>query len=64
MALKIDSDGLNIFPAVEAVDAQDAGREVEVILLTKVEGQSTPVVVKLSYKQAADLSKLLSLFGK
>ncbi|MGO9698807.1 MAG: hypothetical protein ACLPX7_06040 [Xanthobacteraceae bacterium] len=64
MALKINNDGLNIFPAVEAVDAQDVGREVEVVLLTKVEGQLAPVVVKLSYKQAADLSKLLSLFGK
>jgi len=63
MAVKIDSDGPNIFPAVEAVDAQDAGREVDVTLLTKVAGQSTPVVVKLSYKQAADLSKQLSVFG-
>jgi hypothetical protein len=64
MALKIDSDGLNIFPAVEALDARDAGREVEVVLVTKVEGQLAPVVVKLSYTQAADLSKLLSIFGK
>jgi hypothetical protein len=64
MSLKIDGDGPNIFPAVEAVDAKDAGREVEVVLLTTVEGQRTPAVVRLSYKQAADLSKLLSLFGK
>ncbi len=64
MVLKIDSVGLNIFPAVEAVDARDAGREVEVVLLTRVEGQSAPVVVKLSYKQAADLSQQLSVFGK
>jgi hypothetical protein len=48
----------------EAVDASDAGREVEVTLLTKVEGRLTPVVVKLSYKQASDLSKLLAIFGK
>jgi hypothetical protein len=64
MAIKIDSDGPNIFPAIEAVDAQDAGREVDVTLLTKVAGQSAPVVVKLSYKQAADLSEQLSVFGK
>ncbi len=34
MAVIIDGVGLNIFPAVEAVDAQDAGREVELVLLT------------------------------
>lgn len=64
MVLKIDNVGLNIFPAVEAVDARDAGREVEVVLLTRVEGQSAPVVLNLTYKQAADLSKQLSVFGK
>lgn len=56
--------GLNIFPVVESVDAKDVGREVEVIFLTKIEGQLKPVVVKLSYRQAADLSKLLAIFGK
>jgi hypothetical protein len=64
MTLKIDAAGPNVFPPVEAVDAGDACREVEVTLLTKVEGQLTPVVVKLSYKQASDLSKLLAIFGK
>jgi hypothetical protein len=63
MALRIDDQGQNVFPAVEAVDASDAGREVEVTLLTKVEDKLTPVVVKLSYKQASDLSKLLAIFG-
>jgi hypothetical protein len=63
MTLRIDGEGPNVFPAVEAVDASDAGREVEVTLLTKVAGQLTPVVVKLSYKQAGDLSKLLAIFG-
>jgi hypothetical protein len=64
MALRIDDQGQNIFPAVEAVDASDAGREVAVTLLTKVAGELTPVVVKLSYKQASDLSKLLAIFGE
>ena len=64
MTLKIDGQGQNIFPAVEAVDAKDAGRDVEVTLLTKVEGQPTPVVVKLSYKQASDLSEQLAIFGE
>lgn len=64
VALRIDDQGVNVFPAVEAVDAKDAGKDVEVVLLTKVEGQLTPVVVKLSYKQAGDLSKLLAIFGE
>jgi hypothetical protein len=63
MTLKIDGEGPNVFPVVEAVDASDAGRDVEVTLLTKVAGRLTPVVVKLSYKQAGDLSKLLAIFG-
>jgi hypothetical protein len=29
-----------------------------------VESRLAPVVVKLSYKQASDLSKLLAIFGK
>ena len=62
MALWIDNQGPNIFPTVEAVDASDAGREVEVTLLTKIEGRPTPVVIKLSYKQASDLAELLAIF--
>jgi hypothetical protein len=64
MTLRIDAHGSNVFPPVEAVDAKDAGRDVEVTLLTKVEGQPTPVVIKLSYKQASDLAKLLAIFDQ
>jgi len=64
MALRIDNHGQNIFPTVEAVDASDAGRDVEVTLLTKIEGRLTPVAIKLSYKQAGDLAKLLAIFGE
>jgi hypothetical protein len=64
MAIKVDNEGVNIFPDVEDVDANDTGQEVEMTLLTKIEGRSTPVAVRLSYKQAADLSTLLAIFGK
>jgi hypothetical protein len=64
MTIKIDAAGPNVCPPVEAVDASDVGREVEVTFLTKVDGRLTPVAVKLSYKQASDLSKLLAIFGK
>ena len=31
MAIKIDSEGTSVFPAVEAIDVRDTGREAEVI---------------------------------
>lgn len=64
MAIRFDDQGPNIFPTVDSVDAKDAGREVEVTFLTKIEGIPKPVVVKLSYQQAADLSTLLGIFGE
>ena len=43
MAIKIDSEGTSVFPAVEAIDVRDTGRETEVIFATRVEGQLVPV---------------------
>ena len=48
MALKIDSHGVNVFPAVEQVDAnpiEDGGYEV--ILVTRIEGELKPVIIRL-----------------
>jgi hypothetical protein len=42
MTVKIDGIEPNVFPAVEGVDARDVGRNAEVILGTKIEGQLTP----------------------
>jgi hypothetical protein len=64
MTVKVDATEPNIFPAVEHLDARDAGRNVEVIFEVKIEGQSIPVTVKLSYQQAADLATLLEPFRK
>jgi hypothetical protein len=64
MTVKIDGTEPNIFPAVEGVDARDAGRNAEVILGTKIEGKLTPVTIRLSYGQAKALGDLLEPFRK
>jgi hypothetical protein len=61
MTVKVEGHGLHIFPHVENADANPANGAVEMILVTKVEGQSVPVVVKLTKGQASDLAKLLAL---
>jgi hypothetical protein len=62
MTVKIDNTEPNVFPAIEEVDARDSGRDAEVIFATRLEGQLTPVTVKLSYRQAGDLWILLEPF--
>jgi hypothetical protein len=64
MTVKIDGVEPNIFPDVDDLDARDAGRHVEVFLDIRVDGQPTPVTVKLSYQQASDLATLLEPFRK
>ena len=62
--MKIDELEPNIFPHVDDLDARDAGRNVEVFLDVRIEGNQTPVTVKLSYEQASDLAILLEPFRK
>jgi hypothetical protein len=62
MTVKIDDVEPNIFPAVERVDARDAGRNVEVFFEVRIEGKQTPVTIKLSYEQAKALVDLLEPF--
>jgi hypothetical protein len=62
MTAKIDGTEPNVFPAVEGV--RDAGRNAEVIFVTKIEGTLTPVTIKLSYEQAEALAGLLEPFRK
>jgi hypothetical protein len=64
MTVKIDVIEPNIFPDVEDLDARDAGRNVEVFLDVRIEGNPTPVTVRLSYQQASDLAILLQPFRK
>jgi hypothetical protein len=62
MTVNIDRVEPNILPPVEDLDARDAGRNVEVFLDVRIEGNPTPV--KLSYDQASDLAILLEPFRK
>jgi hypothetical protein len=62
VTVKIDGVEPNIFPDVEDLDARDAGRNVEVFLDVRIEGN--PTAVKLSYDQASDLAILLEPFRK
>ena len=55
MTVKIDNTEPNVFPVIEKIDARDSGRDAEVILATRIEGQLKFVTVKLSYRQAGDL---------
>ena len=64
MIVKIDNEEPNVFPLVEGIDVRDAGRSAEVIFATKVEGQLTPVIIRLSYGQANALAVLLEPFRK
>jgi len=60
MAVKVTSDEPNIFPAVDAVHVNPKSGSVEMILVTRVEGQATRVAVKLSTQQAEQLGRLLA----
>jgi hypothetical protein len=64
MTVKVDAVEPNIFPAVEHLGVRDAGRNVNVFLETKIEGQQIPVTINLSYEQAATLADLLEPFRK
>lgn len=64
MTVKIDSIEPNIFPAIEHLDARDAGRNVELFFECRIEGKPISVTVKLSYEQAAALADLWVPFRK
>ena len=55
MTVKIDNTEPNVFPVIEKIDARDSGHDAELILVTRIEGELTPVTVKLSYRQAGHL---------
>jgi hypothetical protein len=67
MALRInivEPYGDNVFPPVEQVRANPVESGYEVTLSTRIEGQLTPIVIKLTDSQARDLSKLLAIDAK
>ena len=64
MTVKVDDVGPNLFPAIDHVDARDAGWHIEVFLQTKIERKQIPVTISLSYEQAGVLADLLEPFRK
>ena len=64
MTVKIDNTEPNVFPVIEKIDARDSGRDAEVILATRIEGQLKFVTVKLSYEQAGNLWVQLEPFRR
>jgi hypothetical protein len=58
MAIKIDNDGPNIFPTVDFLDAQPEGSEIGLIFGTKIEGQSTRVLLRLTRAQWSALKTI------
>jgi hypothetical protein len=61
MVVKIDKNEPNIFPTVDATDveAKGSGRELDVILITRIEGQAVRVRVKLDQAKARVLANQL-----
>jgi hypothetical protein len=60
MTVKVDGTEPNIFPAVDYLDARDAGRNAEVIFGAKI--TNLPCHRKLSCEQANALAALLEPF--
>jgi hypothetical protein len=65
MAVKIDQNEPNVFPTVDATDVEEknGGQELDVVLITRIEGQAVRVRVKLDQAKArvlaAQLKKIL-----
>ena len=54
MVVKIDQNEPNVFPTVDATDveAKNDGKELEVVLITRIGGQAVRVRVKLDQAKA------------
>jgi hypothetical protein len=51
MVVKLDNNGPNIFPTVDFLDAQVEGAGIGLIFGTKVENQSTRMMIRLTRQQ-------------
>jgi hypothetical protein len=61
MVVKVDENEPNVFPAVDATDveAKTSGQELDVVLITRIEGQAVRVRVKLDRAKARVLADQL-----
>jgi hypothetical protein len=56
MAVTVTEAEPNLFPAVDLVDAKRNGDEIEVVLVTRVEGHPVRVRVRLKQSMAQSLA--------
>jgi hypothetical protein len=62
MAVKVDENEPNVFPTVDATDveARAEGAEIDVVLITRIEGRAVRVRVKLDPVKAQTLAGQLA----
>jgi hypothetical protein len=62
MAVKVDENEPNVFPMVEKTDVESraGGEEIDVVLITRIEGRAVPVRVKLDQTKAQILAEQLA----
>jgi hypothetical protein len=62
MAVKVDENEPNVFPMVEKTDveARAEGKEIDVVLITRIEGKSVRIRVKLDQAKAQILADQLA----
>jgi hypothetical protein len=61
MVVKIDENEPNVFPTVDATDveAKTSGQEIDVVLITRIEGRAVRVRVKLDQVKSRILASQL-----
>jgi hypothetical protein len=61
MTVKVDENEPNIFPTVERTDVESRaeGEEIDVVLITRIEGMAVRVRVKLDQTKAQILAEQL-----
>jgi hypothetical protein len=62
MAVKVDENDPNVFPMVEKTDVESrtGGEEIDVVLITRIEGRAVRVRVKLDQTKAQILAEQLA----
>jgi hypothetical protein len=62
MAVKVDENEPNVFPTVENTDVESRseGQEIDVVLITRIEGGAVRVRVKLDPAKAQTLAEQLA----
>jgi hypothetical protein len=62
MAVKVDENEPNVFPTVESTDVESRsdGEEIDVVLITRIEGMAVRVRVKLDPAKAQILAEQLA----